>query len=457
MQHPLVVIGGVAAGMSAASKARRLQPDLPVVVFEKSEYVSYGACGIPYYLSDVIPDHNKMVIRTPEYYDERLGITVLIHHEVMFIDVENKTLQVKKVKTGEIFEQPYSKLVYATGARPIVPELPGVDLPGVFTLRSLRDGQNVKDALSSPTVRRVVIVGAGYIGLEVAENLRLLNKEVQIVEKAERLLVNFDAEFSQFVCDELEKHDVQIHTGEGLVAFRGDGRVESVVTEKGEYPCDMAILCIGVRPNCELASKAGIKVGFRGAVVIDRQMQTSASDIYAAGDCAETYHRLLEKNVYIPLGTTANRQGRLAGQNACGEPESFAGVLGTSVAKVFDLAVSIAGLTEEGARNAGFDALSTTVTTLDHAIYYPNPRKIRIKLVYDRKTSKLLGGQIVGHEGVAHRADILATAITTGMTLNEFAEVDMCYAPPYKGVWEALTVAANVAETEWQQQRSNPS
>ncbi|EEG78773.1 CoA-disulfide reductase [Dethiobacter alkaliphilus] len=453
MQHPLVIIGGVAAGMSAASKARRLQPDLPVVVFEKSEYVSYGACGIPYYLSDVIPDHNKMVIRTPQYYDERLGIAVLTKHEVLSIDTEAKELQVKDLDSGEIKKQPYSKLIYATGARAIVPNLPGVDLPGVYTLRTLNDGLKVKDALASPSVKRVVIVGAGYIGLEVAENLRLLGKEVQVIEKAERLLVNFDSEFSQIVSDELERNQVHVHTGEGLVAFRGNERVEAVVTEKGEYPCDLAILSIGVRPNCELAHNAGIKVGFKGAVVVDRQMRTNVPDVFAAGDCAETYHRLLHKNVYIPLGTTANRQGRLAGQNACGAPEEFAGVLGTSVAKIFDLAVSITGLTEETARDFGFDVLSTTVTTLDHAIYYPNPRKIRIKLVYDRKTATLLGGQIVGHEGVAHRADILATAITNGMTLGEFAEVDMCYAPPYKGVWEALTVAANVAETEWQQQK----
>lgn len=455
MQYPLVVIGGVAAGMSAASKARRLEPELPIVVFEKSNFVSYGACGMPYYLSDVIPDHMKMVIRTPEMYQQKMGIDVRVRHEVLAIEPAEKQLRVKNLDTGDVFLQPYSKLIYTAGARPIVPELPGVTLPGVHTLRTLDDGLAVKDALADPNVRRVVIVGAGYIGLEVAENLRLLGKEVRIVERAERVLINFDADFSRYVHEELERHGTLVHAGEELTAFLGGERLTAVRTNKGEYPCDLAVLAIGVRPNCELAAQAGIATGVKGAVTVDRHMRTNLPDIYAAGDCAEAYHLLLDKNVYIPLGTTANRQGRLAGQNAYGEPEAFPGVLGTATAKIFDMAVAITGLTEQAAREEGLDILSTTVSTLDHAIYYPNPRKIRIKLVYDRKTSRLLGGQIIGYEGVAHRADILACAITAKMTLAELADVDMCYAPPYKGVWEAVTVAANVAHSEWEESLNN--
>lgn len=451
MSEALVVIGGVAAGMSAASKARRLCPDTPIVVYEKSGFVSYGACGIPYYLSDVIPDHTKMVIRTPQYYKSKMNIDVRTRHEVTAILPEQKRVTVKNLVTGDVFARSYSKLIYATGARPIVPDLPGVHLPGVHTLRTLDDGIAVKAMLAGDDVKSVVVVGGGYIGLEVAENLRLMGKEVRILERAERVLINLDPEMSAIVLGELEKNGVIVHCNEGITAFLGDDKVRCVTTEHGEYPCDAAILAIGVCPNSELAQKAGIALGYKRAVVVDRQMRTNVPDIFAAGDCAESYHRLLKKNVYIPLGTTANRQGRLAGQAACGELEDFVGVLGTAVAKVFGLAAAVTGLTEHSARLEGRNVMSTIVSTLDHAIYYPNPNKITIKLVYDSDTSVILGGQIVGVEGVAHRVDIIATAITQEMTLAELGEVDMCYAPPYKGVWEAVVVAANVAQSEWEE------
>lgn len=451
MQHPLAVIGGVAAGMSAASKARRLKPGLPIVVFEKSSFVSYGACGMPYYLSGVIPDHNKMVIRTPEKYQQKMDITVHIRHEVLAIDVKTKQLRVKNLSTGEILFCPYGKLIYATGARPLVPDLPGVSLPGVYTLRAMEDGLALKAALTDENVRQVVIVGGGYIGLEVAENLRLLGKEVRILEQAKCVLNSFDPDFSAIVQNELLRQGVLLHTEEAITGFRGDDKLRTVCTEKGEYPCDLAVLSSGVLPNSELAAAAGIQIGFKGAVAVDRQMRTNIPDIYAAGDCAETYHRLLKKNVYIPLGTTANRQGRLAGQVACDEPEDFPGVLGTATAKIFDLAVAMTGLTEQSAKEEGFAAMATVVSTLDHAIYYPNARQIKLKLVYERETSRLLGGQIIGYQGVSYRADILACAITAKMTLAQLGEVDMCYAPPYKGVWDAVVVAANAAQNQWEE------
>ena len=370
------------------------------------------------------------------------------------INPAKKVVTVKNLNIGVTFEHPYSKLVYATGASAIVPEIPGITMSGVYTLRTLDDGLVLKDRLAKSDVERVVIVGGGYIGLEVAENLRMLGKQVRVVERAERILMNLDPEFSEVIREELILHDVQLHCGETLTSLNGDdGRLQSISTENGEYPCDVAILSIGVRPNCELAQKAGIALGFRNAVAVDRQMRTSVTDIFAAGDCAETYHRLLQRNVYIPLGTTSNRQGRLAGQNVCGETAEFAGVLGTAVAKIFDLAVATTGLTAQAALQEGMDTMSSTVVTLDHAVYYPNPRKIQIKLTYDKNTSVLLGGQIVGYEGVAHRIDILATAITQQMTLDELAEVDMCYAPPYKGVWDAVLVAANAARSEWEEKR----
>jgi NADPH-dependent 2,4-dienoyl-CoA reductase/sulfur reductase-like enzyme len=451
MSRPLVVIGGVAAGMSAASKARRLQPELPIIVYEKSNFVSYGACGMPYYLSDLITDHNKMVIRDPEFYDKKMAIKVLTRHEVLSIDTAAGSVEVKNLSTGEVFVQTYGKLIYAAGARPITPPLPGINLHGVYSLRTLDDGLILKKKLQENEVRRVAIIGGGYIGLEVAENLSMMGKEVILVEQSDRCLVNCDEEFAQPVMAELESNQVAIHCGESLQACEGGERLQAIVTDKGRYPCDAAVLCLGVRPNSELAQSAGIKLGFKGAVAVDRQMRSSVPNIFAAGDCAETYHRLLRRNVYIPLGTTANRQGRLAGEAACGQPGSFAGALGTAVVKVFDLAVAVTGLTEQDASREGLQVQTTTVETLDHAIYYPNPRLLKIKLVYDSNTSVVLGGQIAGYEGVAHRIDILATAICSEMTLEQLGEVDMCYAPPYKGVWEAVVVAANVAQAEWEQ------
>jgi NADPH-dependent 2,4-dienoyl-CoA reductase/sulfur reductase-like enzyme len=450
MQNPLVVVGGVAAGMSAASKARRLMPDLPVIVFEKSSFVSYGACGIPYYLSGVIPDHRRMIIRDPEYYDKKMNIRVLTGHEVTEIDTGRRVVTVKNLAGGDVFGQSYGKLIYATGARAIVPDIPGVGLDGVFALRTLDDGLALRNKLQDDSIKKVAVVGGGYIGLEVAENTRLLGKETLILERAERCLNNCDPEFSAAVMAELVQNGVEVRCNESLVACDGEDRLQAVVTDKGRYPCDLAVLCLGVRPNSELAERAGIKLGVKGAVAVDRRMRTNLPDVYAAGDCAETYHRLLERNVYIPLGTTANRQGRLAGGVACGEDGEFAGVLGSAVVKVFDLAVAVTGLTEQEAVRNGLDVMATTIETLDHAVYYPNPRRISVKLVYDRKTPVVLGGQVSGYEGVAYRADIIATAISSRLTLAQLGDVDMCYAPPYKGVWEAVVVAANVAQSDWE-------
>jgi NADPH-dependent 2,4-dienoyl-CoA reductase/sulfur reductase-like enzyme len=304
--------------------------------------------------------------------------------------------------------------------------------------------------LQDPAVRRVAVIGGGYVGLEVIENLRLLGKEVLLIEQEERLLLHFDPDFSAIIREELEKNQVELHFGESLAAFRGSGRLQTVVTEKGEYPCDLAVLAVGVRPNSDLAKTAGIALGYNNAVAVDRRMRTNIPDILAAGDCAETYHRLWRKNVYLPLGTTANRQGRLAGENACGGQAEFTGVLGTSVAKIFSLACATTGFTEQEAARAGLAAAASTVETIDHAIYYPGARRLHLKLVYCPRSAVLLGGQIVGSEGVAHRIDVLATAIAARMTLEELGEVDMSYAPPYKGVWEAVVVAANVAQSAWE-------
>ena len=448
--QPFVVIGGVAAGMSAASKARRLRPDWPIIVYEQGSHVSYGACGLPYYLSGVIPDYRKMIIRDPEYFLKKMQIQVHVRHRVLAIDIESKKVLVKNLDTGETFYQRYETLLYAAGASPVLPPVPGVALPGVFPLRTLEDGLALHSRLQDPAVRRIAVIGGGYVGLEVIENLRLLGKEVQLIEREERLLLHFDPDFSAIIRDELEKNQVELHFGESLAAFRSKGHLQTVVTEKGEYPCDLAVLAVGVRSNSDLAKAAGIALGYKNAVAVDRRMRTNMPDILAAGDCAETYHRLWRKNVYLPLGTTANRQGRLAGENACGGQAEFTGVLGTTVAKIFSLACATTGFTEQEAAQAGLAAASSIVETIDHAIYYPGARRLHLKLVYCPRSAVLLGGQIVGGEGVAHRIDVLATAIAARMTLQELGEVDMSYAPPYKGVWEAVVVAANVAQSAWE-------
>ena len=371
MSKRLVVIGGCAAGMSAASKARRVNPDLEIVVYEKMGFVSYGECGLPYYISGLVDDHHKLVVRTPAQFAKQ-GIEVHVHHEVTEIIPENRRLRVRNLEDGSSRDESYDKLVIATGGRPAL--LPGFSLPpappklggtggGVFVMRTLEDGIAIREFIRRERPKCAVIVGAGYIGLETAESFQALGLETTVIGRPPQVLKRFDADMAKLVQDELEGHGVRLSLGDEVKALEGDaqGRVRRVVSSKGTFEADLVLLALGVRPNVALAKAAGVALGETGAIATDAQMRTNLPDVFAAGDCAEAHHRITGRGAYIPLGTTANKQGRVAGTNAGGGQAEFKGIVGTAITKVFDLYAALTGLSEKEARALGYAVKSTLI------------------------------------------------------------------------------------------------
>ncbi len=447
MGEKLIVIGGTAAGLSAASKAKRVRPDMEITVFEKSGYISYGACGLPYFVGGMIDSPDDLVSLTVDQVTNKRGIPTYIHHEVTKIDRENKTVTVINLDNGEEKVHPYDKLVIATGARPIRPRIPGVDAEGVYYLRTVEDGIRLKAVVQSQDKKRAVIVGGGFIGLEVAEEMALSGVEVHVYEMMPRLLPFLDESFSQMVQETLESHGVHVHTGHGVEeVLVSEGRVSGVrVTGGEELAADFVLMSIGVVPNSELARDAGLRLGIKGTIEVDDEMRTSDPDIWACGDCVQMKNRITGEPVHVPLGTTANKQGRIAGGNVAGAHDTFKGVLGSMVTKVFDLYISATGLSLDQAKKAGYDAAASMITKGDRASYYPGSRDNKICLILDKKTGRLLGAQGVGSESVAGRINVFVAAITCGMTVSEINELDLVYAPPVAPVYDPILIAASQA------------
>lgn len=444
----LVVIGGVAAGMSAASQAKRMRPDIEVVALERGEYVSYASCGIPYYISEVIKDHRSLIAVTPEDFRAKRNIDLRLRHEVLEVRPNRKTLSVRDVSRNKTFELEYDKLVIGTGAEAVPLDVPGADADNVFSLRSLQSGIAVMSFLHDRAPRRAVIVGLGYVGLEIAESFRARDMVVTAIAKPGPLL-RLEPEISSIIEDELNDHGVVLKKNARVLNFeKQNDSIRRVITDDEEIEADIVFVSIGIRPSVELARSAGIALGSTGAIAVNERTETSVADIYAAGDCAEAFHRVSRKQVWIPLGDTANKQGRVAGANAAGGDETFPGIVGSSVAKVFELAVARTGLTLEEAKLEGFDADSHTITDRSRAGYYPGARKITITLIFDKQSQKLLGAQMVGPDGVAKRNDVLATAITAGMTLRDIENLDLSYAPPYSPVYDPILIAARQARKQ---------
>jgi NADPH-dependent 2,4-dienoyl-CoA reductase/sulfur reductase-like enzyme len=459
MGERLVVIGGCAAGMSAASKARRLNPDLEIVVYEKTGFVSYGSCGLPYYVSGLIEDHNTLVVRTPAQFAKR-DIEVHLHHEVTEIDTENRRVRVTNLlrarsetfaqQSGSRYES-YDKLLVATGGRPIMlPDFSLGDLDGVFVMRAVEDGVATRDFVQRERPRHAVVIGAGYIGLEMAESFHELGLETTVIGRPPQVLKRFDADMAQLVQDELESKGIRLSLGDEVKALEGDAqrRVRRVISSKDAFEADLVLLAMGVRPNAALAEIAGVTLGETGAIATDSQMRTNLPDVFAAGDCAEAYHRITGRGAYIPLGTTANKQGRVAGTNLGGGQAEFEGMVGTAITKVLDVYAALTGLSEKEARASGYRVQSTTIQAGSRAHYYPGVRPMHVKLVVEEGSGRLLGGQIVGDEGAGPRIDVLATALHQGMTIEELSRLDLAYVPPIAPVWDPLLVAANVALKE---------
>jgi len=444
MGERLIVIGGVAAGMSAAAKAKRTQRDMEVIVCERGSFISYAACGMPYYIAGDIADHHELIIRTPQQMIKQ-GVDVRIHHEATAIDAAARTVTARDHDRKREITFPYDKLVIATGARAACPPLPGCGLDGVFGLRSLESGMAVHRFLAERKPKRAVILGGGYIGVEMAETFRRLGIDVTMVIRSGQVLrETIDDDIRKLVTAEIERHGVEI-VQDVPASFEGDGELAAVVTAGGRYPCEIVLVGVGAEPNVELARDAGVAVGPTGAIATDAAMRTNLPGIFAAGDCAEALHLVTGQPVYVPLGSTANKQGRAAGENAAGGDAVFRGIVGTMVVRCFDLAIATTGLSAAAAREAGFEVEETTIQAKDIAHYFPGAEDIHVKLIAEAGTHKLLGGQIAGKRGVAKRIDVLATALYNGMTIAQLSELDLSYAPPFAPVWDPILVAANVA------------
>ncbi len=444
MGERLVVIGGVAAGMSAAAKARRTNKDLDIVVYEKSGFVSYGSCGFPYFIKGDIPRIEDVIVRTPEQFAKQ-GIRALVHHEVIAIDTEAHTVRVRNLDTGEEFTDHWDKLILTTGGTAARPPIPGLELQGIFTLRTPEDAIAVRRWIDEAQPRRGVVVGGGYIGLEMAEALAAHGIQVTLLEMLPQVMPNMDADMAAHVQEELERQGVNLQLEHPVEAFEGNGRVREVLAGGERFPADMVIFSVGVRPNVTLARKAGIALGPTGAVAVDDHQRTNVPNVWAAGDVAEARHLVTNKPAYIPLGTTANKQGRVAGTNAAGGDAAFAGVVGTAVVKVFDLHAARTGLSEREAQAEGFDVASVTIKSSSRAHYMPGHQPVHVKLIFEKGSHRILGAQMVGREGIAKRIDVIAAALHAGWTTYDLAKLDLSYAPPFAPVWDPILVAANVA------------
>lgn len=443
----MVVIGGNAAGMSAATKVRRGDANLPITVFESSQFVTYGSCGLPYYISEDIKEYNDLVTFTPEFLKRERNIDVKIRHQVMEIDPREKFLGIKDLNTGEEFKQYYTKLVIATGASPVLPPIQGIGYKNIFTLRSVEDGIEIKQLLQSGKIKNVAILGAGFIGLEMAEAFRKRNIQVSVFEKLPQVLPQIDLELSAIIESELIKNGVKLYKNIEVVEFEAsnDGKVKSLrLKDNRIFDADMVLLAVGVKPNTELAIKAGIQTGLKGCIVVDQYMRSSIPNVWACGDCTMTYNRITREPLFIPLGTIANKQGKIVGENVLGGQAVFPGVLGTQVTKIFDLFVASTGLTKEQALASGFEPVQATIKHWDRAGYYPGTQSIWVTIIMDKNHGKILGAQLVGSEGVAKRIDVFVTAITVGMTVYELNELDLAYAPSVSPVYDPILIAATI-------------
>ncbi|MEP9411778.1 MAG: FAD-dependent oxidoreductase [Candidatus Brocadia sp.] len=442
----LVIIGGVAAGMKAAAKARRESPMMKITVVTDEQYISYAGCGMPYFIGDIIKDSKKLILREPIYFKNMHNIDVLTRHQATAIDTGSKQVKVRNLDKGHDLTFHYDKLIIATGAQPIIPTLPGISLGNIFTLRTMSDALKIRASVDGGKIKSAVIVGGGLIGMEMMENLVLRGIKVTVVELLDHILPPLDKDMALLVQKYVMGKGIEVITSDGVKSFEGNsnGTVAKVITGKRQLPADMVILSIGIKPNTKLAQEAGIKIGVTSAIQVNERMETNIPDVYAIGDCAESIHLVTGKAAWIALGSTAAKMGRVAAINTTGGSDTFKGVLGTLIVKVFEMNVGKVGLSEQEAIKEGFQVESAIVPAGDKAHYYPETKDIIIKLIADRATKKLLGAEIVGEGVVDKRIDIIVTALTLGATVDHISKLDLAYAPPYAMSMDAIIVAANV-------------
>ena len=449
MNKKIIIIGGVAAGMSAASKAKRIDKSLDITVYEMTEAISWGACGLPYYVGDFYPDASLMVARTYEEFQKE-GINVKIKHKVENVDFKNKKVFVRNLNENKVFEDSYDELVITTGASSTSPkDIKNLDAEGVYNLKTFNEGLEVKKELMKKENENIIIIGAGYIGVEIAEAALKLGKNVRIFQHSARILnKTFDKEITDLLENHIREHEkISLHLNESPIEVRTfENKVIGLKTDKKEYTANLIIVATGVRPNTEFLNDTGLELFKNGAIIIDRFGKTNIPNVYAAGDCATVYHSVLEKNVYIALATTANKLGRLIGENLTGANKEFIGTLGSAGIKVLEFEAARTGITEQEAKDNNIKYKTVFVDGEDHSAYYPGGEDVYIKLIYHADTKILLGAQVAGKRGAALRADSLAVAIQNKMTTQELANMDFLYAPPFATTWDIMNVAGNVAK-----------
>lgn len=438
----VLIVGGVAGGATAAARIRRLDETAEITVFERSGYISYANCGLPYYIGGVITDPEELTLQTPESFFSRFRINMKVHHEVIAIHPDQKTISVRNSKTGEEFEESYDKLILSPGAKPTQPRLPGVGIEKVFTLRTVEDTFHIKEYINKNQPKSAVLAGGGFIGLELAENLKELGMDVTIVQRPKQLMNPFDADMASFIHSEMRKHGVKLALGHTVEGFEEkDGGIDILLKDEMPLHADMVVLAIGVTPDTHFAKDAGLELGIKGSIVVNDRMETSAPDIFAAGDAVQVKHYVTGQEALISLAGPANKQGRIIADNICGGDSRYPGSQGSSVIKVFDMTAATTGINETNARKAGLDVDTVILSPMSHAGYYPGGKVMTMKVVFEKETYRLLGAQIVGYEGVDKRIDVLATAIHAGMKATELKDLDLAYAPPYSSAKDPVNMA----------------
>lgn len=443
----IVIVGGVAGGATAAARLRRLDERAEIVVFERSGYISYANCGLPYYIGGTIEDAEELILQTPDSFWDRFRIDVRTRQEVKAINVEEKTVTVRELDTDKTYEESYDKLILSPGAKPIRPQLPGIDSPHLFTLRTVEDTFRIHKAVSKQKPKTAVVVGGGFIGVEMAENLAALGISVTLVEKQTQLLSQLDADMASLVHAHMKSKGIQLLLGKSVAGF--EDKTSGIVTNiEADEPIlsDMVILSIGVLPDSSLAADAGLALGFKNSIAVNDCMQTSNPDIYAVGDAAEITHSVSGQKALISLAGPANKQGRIAADHICGVAHTYKGSAASSVLKVFDLTVASTGINERTAGAAGVDYEKIVLSPVSHASYYPGGKVMTIKLLFERESYRILGAQIVGSDGVDKRIDVIATAMQAGITAIGLKDLDLAYAPPYSSAKDPVNMAGFMVE-----------
>ena len=442
----VIIIGGVAAGMSAAAKFKRLSPKDDVVVYEKGDIVSFGACGLPYYVGGFFEDSREMIARTPEQFRES-GVEIHTKHEVIDVDFSDKKVKVKNLTTNEVSEESYDKLMIASGARAIIPPIKNIDLENVVTLKSMDDGDKLRELMAKDEYKKVAIIGAGFIGLEAVEAAKHRGKEVTVIQLQDRVLQEvFDKDITDLLEEELRDKGVNLLLSETVVELIGEGKVSKVKTDKREIDADIVILATGVKPNTDFLKSDEIKMLRNGAIVVDSYGRTSVEDVYSAGDCATINNLITGKEAYAPLATGANKLGRIVGENLAGQNNSFQGSMASSCIKVMNMEAARTGLSEKEVKDLGFDYKTKFITDMNQTSYYPGRERIYVKLIYDAHTKVIYGGQVAGYKDAVQRCNVLAACIYAKMTTDQLGMLDLCYSPPFSRTWDVLNVAGNVAK-----------